>query len=687
MFHKNNTEKPAKKISISELEFKYRLIIAIGIFALGIVLFLINKGKFYDYDNNGHLSLLKKILVMWFGCFGVMSLSAIIDNKLSDAVNKIINLSLMEFYPMVCFFIVELTIGTDCRLIIMNLRRLILNIALYMIVYYLFYAITASVRVSVIGLSAFTTLFAAANIYLLRFRQIPLMATDFMVVRTALNVAGDFDYTPDIYVMLLIAYLIAVIIASSKIKENNKLRKNIPFRAVVAVLYIGFFGFMFHLLIRTDYLQEKYIQFNTFRPTKSYTKNGGLLTFTKSIQLCMFDKPDGYSEKAVDDIADDYPSDSVEDLSKEKKPNVIVIMNEAFSDLQAVGEFETNEEVLPFYNSMKENTIKGFTYVSVFGGQTANTEYEFLTGDSKAFLPENSTPYQLYIKEYMPSLTGNMVLNGYQGNLAIHPFYGSGYNRVNVYNNFGFSEFLDMYSFENPTYIRDFISDTSDFNKIIEEYEKSKANSDDPFYVFNVTMQNHSSYDMDFDTLPKTIKITTEDKKNDDAERYLNLVHLSDAALKDLIGYFEKEEEPTVIVMFGDHEPGISDKFYEKLTGKKLDKMTGLESMELYKTPFLIWANYDIEEEYIDKISVNYLHSLMLEKTGLNMTGYNKFLLDMYEEIPVITGNGYIGADGNFYKKDDVTSPYYEIIEKYNMIVYNHLFDVKNRNSFFEYTK
>ena len=138
MFHKNNTEKPAKKISISELEFKYRLIIAIGIFALGIVLFLINKGKFYDYDNNGRLSLLKKILVMWFGCFGVMSLSAIIDNKLSDAVNKIINLSLMEFYPMVCFFIVELTIGTDCRLIIMNLRRLILNIALYMIVYYLF---------------------------------------------------------------------------------------------------------------------------------------------------------------------------------------------------------------------------------------------------------------------------------------------------------------------------------------------------------------------------------------------------------------------------------------------------------------------------------------------------------------------------------------------------------------------
>lgn len=687
MFHKKNTEKSGKKFSLSELDFKYRLIIAACIFVLGVVLFLINKGKFYDYDNSGNLAMLKKMVVVWFGCFFVMSFSVLFDNKLSDTINKIINLSIMEWYPVVCFVIVEMTIGTDCRLIIMNLRRLLLNIALYMIVYYLFYAITASVRVSVIGLSTFTALFSIANIYLLRFRQIPLMATDFMVIRTALNVADDFDYTPDIYILLLIIYMIAVVIISSKIKENIKLRKNIPFRIIVAVLYIGFFSFMFHLTIQTDYLQEKYIEFNTFRPTKSYTKNGGLLTFTKSMKLCMLNKPDEYSPKKVAEIAKDYPSDSVNDISVENKPNVIVIMNEAFADLQAVGDFETNEEVMPFYKSMKDNTVKGFAYVSVFGGQTANSEYEFLTGDTKAFLPENSTPYQLYIKEYMPSLTGNLILNGYQGNLALHPFYGSGYNRISVYNNFGFSKFLDMTSFDNPQYVREFISDKSDFDKIIEEYEKCKASSDAPFYIFNVTMQNHSSYDMDFDNLPQTIKITTEEKKNDDAERYLNLIHLSDSALKELIKYFEKVKEPTIIVMFGDHEPGISDKFYENLTGKKLDKMSGLESMELYKTPFFIWANYDIEEGYYDKISVNYLHSLMLKEAGLNMTGYNKFLMDMYESIPVITGNGYIGNDGNYYNINDTKSPYYETVKKYNMIVYNHLFDVKNRNSFFEYKK
>ncbi len=473
---------------------------------------------------------------------------------------------------------------------------------------------------------------------------------------------------------------------SLKISENQKLRKKIPYRITIAACYLVFFGYMYHLTIKTDYLKEKHINFNTFRPIKSYAAHGGLLTFTKSIKLSMIDKPEEYSVKEVEKIADEYPSDSVKDVDDKEQPNIIVIMDEAFANLQDVGDFETNEEVMPFYDSMKENTVKGYTYVSVFGGQTANTEYEFLTGDSKAFLPESSTPYQLYIKEYMPSLTGNLALDGYQGLKALHPFMGSGYNRINVYDNLGFSEFITMDQFENPGLVREFISDEEDFDRVIEEYEKCKSESDAPFYMFNVTMQNHSSYDTDYDNLPKTIKITSKNKGDEDAERYLNLIHLTDQAFEKLIGYFEKQDDPTVIVMFGDHEPGLSNEFYEKIIGNKLDKMTSEESMELYKTPFFIWANFDIEEEYIDKISVNYLQSLMLDKIGLEKTGYNKFLLDIHEQIPVITGNGYFGADGNFYSITDKASPYYDYIKKYNIIEYNHLFDANNRNKFFEYT-
>ena len=85
-------------------------------------------------------------------------------------------------------------------------------------------------------------------------------------------------------------------------------------------------------------------------------------------------------------------------------------------------------------------------------------------------------------------------------------------------------------------------------------------------------------------------------------------------------------------------------------------------------------------------ISLNYLQSLMLDVAGMKKTGYNRFLLDAMEKIPVITANGYIGADNNFYEIGDKSSPYYETIRMYDILVYNNLFDEKNRvNEFFEY--
>ena len=666
---------------------KKKLLIAFAVFVIGVIIFFFCKDMFYGIDNHGRRLILKKMVVLYFANIFVYCFAILWNNHLSERVNNIINIHIMEWYPVVCFVLAESTMGTGSVIFSMNLRRIILNIALYMIIFYLIYAVSASIKASVIGLTTFTFLFSVANIYLLRFRQIPLIATDFMVIRTAFNVAKDYDYTPNINMIIFMCYFIAVIMLCFKIVENKDIKKKILFRISVALCYLVFLGGMYNLVMNSDYLDNNHILFNTFRPIKSYAGNGGLLTFAKSVRLCAIEKPEGYSVKAVDEIAKSYPSDSVSNVDDATQPNIIVIMDEAFANLQDVGEFDTNEEMGENEESMKENTVKGYTYVSVFGGQTANTEYEFLTGDSKAFLPKGSTPYQLYIKEYMPSLTGNLALNGYQGMLALHPYMATGYNRISVYEKFGFSDFITMDQFHDPGLVRGFISDESDFNRVIKEYEKSKEISDLPFYMFNVTMQNHSSYNVDFANLPKTIKITSEGKSNASAERYLNLIHLTDQALENLIGYFEKKDDPTVIVMFGDHEPGLSDSFYENIIGKELNNLTSSESMELYKTPFFIWANFDIDEEYIDKISINYLHSIMIDKIGLEKTGYNKFLLEMYKHVPVITGNGYFGDDGKFYEIEDRESPYYDYIKKYNILEYNHLFDARHRNPFFEYTK
>ena len=168
------------------------------------------------------------------------------------------------------------------------------------------------------------------------------------------------------------------------------------------------------------------------------------------------------------------------------------------------------------------------------------------------------------------------------------------------------------------------------------------------------------------------------------AERYLNLTRLTDDALKNLLSYFEGVDDPTVIVMFGDHEPGLPNSFYSSICGKKVGDMTDEEQMDLYKVPFIIWANYDIPEEDGIVTSINYLQPMMAEKLGLRQTGYSKFLNDMAKSVPVVNGIGYYGDDGKFYDNDDIKSPYYEKLLEYDYLTYNHLFDAKNRSDIFD---
>ncbi len=648
------------------------------IWILGIIFFVLNRQAFYGVNKHGNSSLLKKKAALYFFSLIVIPPCLFAKNKLSKEANRILNIHIMEWFPVICFFVVELVFQTD--LLHMAFYRIVYNILLYMVVMYLFYAVTGRIRVAVIGVAVFSALFGITNIYLIEFRQIPLLASDFTVLKTAMNVAGNFNYHLSSGALVLIGFAVLAILLSGKIKQEKPGKKH---RIVTAVCYLCLLTGTLKIIIFSNAFMNLSISINTFRPIKSYKSNGALLTFTRSVRLMLVEKPDGYRAETVEEIAKDYESDHVSDADF-KEPNVIVIMNEAFADLQSVGNFETNEEVIPFYKSLHENTVKGFAHVSVFGGQTANSEFEFLTGDSKAFLPKGSTPYQLYIKDYVPSLTGNLKLNQYQGILAMHPYYGSGYNRVNVYQNFGFNQFITNEDFVEPKLMRSFISDESDFERIIEEYEKAKAESDDPFYLFNVTMQNHSSYTPEQDNVPDTIRILTPECQDESAQRYLNLIHLSDAALEKLIGYFEKQEEPTVVVMFGDHEPGLSNSFYESIIGKSLSSLTDEENMELYKVPFLIWANYDIEEQYIERTSLNYLHSIMLDVAGMKKSAYNKYLLNMMQEVPAINISGYFGADGNYYDNADKQSPYYEKINEYSIMEYNHLFDRKRKNEFFE---
>ena len=92
----------------------------------------------------------------------------------------------------------------------------------------------------------------------------------------------------------------------------------------------------------------------------------------------------------------------------------------------------------------------GKLYVSVKGGNTANTEFEFLTGNSMGFLPAGSVPYQQYIKQEQPSLASHLGALGYVTS-ALHPYRAKRAGRDKVYPLLGFDNTYFQNDFENAT--------------------------------------------------------------------------------------------------------------------------------------------------------------------------------------------------------------------------------------------
>lgn len=592
-------------------------------------------------------------------------------SELSANWNVVANL-LFFVVPLFAFYMVEHF--TKNSLLTIYPLSIVFNIILYYAVFGVLYFIFGNKKIVTVFYLVLAYIVGAANYFVLSFRGNPILPSDIASIGTAKNVATNYTYTITtafISNLILLLYICTVICKNKKFKKTSVKQRLIvlPFILVGALVSFGF--------IKQETFLAKYnIKVNVWNQKRGYSKNGTLFSFAMNCKYLSAQKPEGYSLKEVEKIANHYlDEEEPEGKMQDTKPNIIVIMNEAFSELSVINSFETNKEYMPFIDSLKEDTVRGQLYVSVFGGNTCNTEMEFLTGNTMAFLPNGSIGYTQFIKGELSGLTSILKNQGYTGNYALHPYIAEGWNRPNVYKWLGFEDFISQDDFDNPDLIRTYISDKSDFEKIIELYEDS-SEKEEPFYLFNVTMQNHGGYTESFDNFDVDVEVTDENG-NQQANQYLSLIRQTDAAFEQLVDYFKKVKEPTLIVMFGDHEPSISDDFYEKLYGKDLADLTQEELQKKYQTPYIVWANYDIEEEERD-MSANYLSSYLLKLAGLEMTGYNKFLLNLQEKVPVINAVGYIGDDGKHYSFDE-ESPYQDDILKYQILQYNNLIDTKHR--------
>ena len=515
-----------------------------------------------------------------------------------------------------------------------------------------------------------------ANHYLISFRGRTLFPGDFLTLRTAANVAGNYDYRPDSMQWLTIGIFAAVLVLLSFLpREEKRLfdwRGFAPAAAGTAVFLAAFFG--------TGWVEGLGIE-----PSMWTTRGNGLvLNFTVCLKYMKVEKPDSYSQETLAALAGESPSDAADAAASAdggiRPVNVIVIMNESLSDLSVLPGVETNMDAMPFLRSLTENTVKGYAYSSVFGGTTANSEYEFLTGNTTAFLPAGTVPYQMYVSPGDPSLVGQMEALGYT-TIAAHPYRSSGWNRPTVYADYGFDEVYFESDFQDRAYMRGdertgYVTDRCDYENLIRWYEEKEEGQ--PLFLFNVTMQNHSAYQMAWTNLPKEVWLTGElENRFQTVNQYLSLVYQSDQAFEDLIDYFSQVEEPTMILLFGDHQPQVATNFYTDVLGTNPDTA---DAQKKQMVPFVLWANYDIPEAQGVELSLNYLSALLMDTANLPMTGYQKFLSQLWETAPVINTVGIRDAQGNWYGENAALPEELDgAIEDYKVLLYNNVFDKKDR--------
>ena len=540
--------------------------------------------------------------------------------------------------PIITFYLFDLY--THNPFTAMNLKTQFLNIIFYELMGFLLFGVFKYVRFALMLQSGIFMIVGLVNYFVLNFRSTPIMPWDIYSIQTAASVADNFSYRLEKEtIMVLISFLALLVIESRfRMKAPERWRKRGILIMLPALLLWSYTG-----LVQSDHFVARFGLYDKlFTPTVMNRRDGNVVAFLMEMEYLNVEKPKNYSSDAVEEIYHQREQNAEElqtvlaNPEAVRRPNIIVIMDEAFSDLAVLGTITTNQDYMPFMHKLQkgaDNTISGFLNVSVLGGNTANSEFEFLTGNTMAFLPQGSVAYQQYVKDETPTLASYLKQLGYH-TIAMHPYYADGWERERVYPLLGFEQFLSLEDFKGEKKIRNYISDEACFDKIISLYEEKEPGQ--PMFLFNVTMQNHSGYEDDFDNFDPSVTVEGISAKS--LSTYLSLLKETDDALEALLGYFAEAEEDTMIVFFGDHQPTtyVSNPILRN-NGVNPDTLTVEDNMLKYKVPYVIWSNFDIQEQKKKESSLNYLSIDVLENCGLPLPAQLISLKEVREEYPIIS--------------------------------------------------
>lgn len=580
-----------------------------------------------------------------------------------ELLSKCISWVLMLLLPAAAFYLMEAYEHNPFA----EVRQLAqwYNILIFELLAWILFFLTGRAKWALRTVWLCALVFGLVNHYVMEFRSTPFVPWDIYSVRTAASVAGNYDFMPSMRVWIVTAVFAAGIILLHFL--NLRLSVGWLWRLAPSAALFGILAVFVNALQDEDFQIRHYLYPYLFTPAYMTKVNGMAVTFAMDLAYVVVEKPSGYSSAEARELLEDYDvraEAAAQDAGTQDLPNIIVVMNEAFSDLGVLGDgFTTNMDYMPYVHRLQlgqENTITGTLHVSVCGGNTANTEFEFLTGNTMAFFPAGSIPYQQYVKSETPSLASHLQDLGY-ATYAVHPYNASGWDRDKVYPLLGFERFDSLRTFVNPGYVRSYVSDESDYDKVISLYESKPDGR--PVFIFNVTMQNHGSYTEAYNNFAPDVKSNAG--TNYALQQYLSLVKLSDEKFEELVSYFAGQKEKTVLVFFGDHQP--ADQIARPVwaaDGVNDQTLTTEQEQLRYEVPYVIWANYEIGSETGRDTSVNYLAAEVLEAAGVPLSGYQTYLMELREDYPIVSAvrqdQASEGADLSLYRK----LQYYQMFDR-----------------------
>lgn len=441
------------------------------------------------------------------------------------------------------------------------------------------------------------TILGTVNWIILGFRSTPFSAIDTIMIKNALELFNLYFTTTE-FILLVSGIVLVVTILVLLWRKAPKLEKRNHF-----VQYVGMIIalFLFELVFTNINIHAKILSSNFENLSYAYKNYGFVYCFTNSLVDVGISKPSNYSQDMVSEITEPIitaqAAGATSSNKKEEKPNVIFIQLESFFDVNYINDITLSENPIPNFTSLKEHYTTGFLNVPSVGAGTANTEFEVLTGMSSAFFGAGEYPFKTILtKTTAESMAYLFAANGY-GTHAIHNNDGSFYSRNKVFANLGFDSFTPIeYMYNVPTNPRHWAKDCI----LPEEIFKCIDSTKESDFVFTVSVQAHGRYPHQKIDDTQTITLSGNELKKTEMEYYLNQIHEMDQMIGDLIGQIEESDEPTVLVLYGDHLPTI---------GLSEDRLT---NGNMYQTEYIIWNNIGLEKHDED------IHSYQLSTKVFN---------------------------------------------------------------------